>query len=74
MDVVDRCRHAFMEKSSGLMDKEIEAFWIYHDDFYSYTTRMEEYRNTMKDTEQKWKEYVVRPFQHTKEEFHVLLA
>ena len=112
MDAVDRCRHAFMKKSTGLMDKEIEAFWIYHDDFYSYTTRLEEYRDTLQDTERKRKEYVeaemfrfdrkvwmaaedkqwkwsslfcafstspepacmTRPFQHTEEEFQILLA
>lgn len=62
MDAVDRCKHAFMKKSSGLMDKEIEALWIYHYDLYSYTIHMEEYKNTLKDTKRKRKEYVTRYF------------
>lgn len=58
MDAVDRCRHAFMKKSSSLMDKEIEASWVYHNDFYAYTTRIEEYITTLKDTERKRNEYL----------------
>ena len=58
MDAVDRCRHAFMKKSSGLMDKKIEVFWVYHDDSYAYTTRMKQYRTTLKDTERKRNKYV----------------
>lgn len=45
MDAVDMYRHAFMKKLSGPKDKEIEAFWMYHDEFYAYTTRMKKYEN-----------------------------
>ena len=40
MDAIDMCRHAFMKKSKVLMDKELEVFWVYHDDFYAYSTCM----------------------------------
>ena len=50
MDAVYRCRQTFMKKSSRLMDKEIEVFLGYHNDFYAYTKCMEEYRTTPKDT------------------------
>lgn len=56
MDGVDNCRDVFMKRSTSLMGVEIEALWIYHDDFYTYTTHMEEFRTALKDTKrrQKW--------------------
>jgi hypothetical protein len=58
MDNMDMCMDVFMKKSTGLMGAEIEAFWIFHDDFYTYTTPMEEFKNALKNTERRREEYV----------------
>lgn len=58
IDGMDMCMDVFMKKSTGLICAEIEALWIFHDDFYTYTTRMEEFRNALKNTERRREEYV----------------
>ena len=44
-----------IDRSNGQGDRGILD---YHDDFYSYTTRLEKYRDALQDTERKRKEYV----------------
>ncbi|KAG0622925.1 hypothetical protein M758_3G134000 [Ceratodon purpureus] len=55
---VDKCTDAFKQKSTALMDAEIEAFVQHHNDVHSYSKRLEEFSNAVKDTERKRAEYV----------------
>ena len=58
MDNVDKCRDVFMKRFTCLMGAKIKIFCIYNDDFYIYTTRMEDFRTALKDTERRRTEYV----------------
>ena len=66
---VNKCKAVFMKKSAVDIDKEIEAFYLHHDNVLTWPRKMGEYKDSVRKVEEVWVGYIKEEM----EKFEIML-